>query len=254
MAVTVQSPPKLILPKKRSEVDNRWTSQTFGMIGPAGIGKSEFWSFCEGLYIQTEPGLNHLSVMKTPCNSWEDFREIYKQLIAMNNGEAFPYDTIIIDTIDHMANHANEEIVKRSRVRFPKLANDINTIGDVPNGAGWNQASSLLMNGLDKLAQLPCAVVFIGHLDIKEIKTPTDSYHKQTIGLSKNFVGDLAAWPDHFLNIEGRFSSTGEAIRIVRTKPTMTVEAKSRGGVVPDGWKWGANSKENWEKLRGLFK
>jgi len=44
MTEAVAIPTKMVLPTKKSEKDMRWISQKFGMIGPAGCGKSEFWS------------------------------------------------------------------------------------------------------------------------------------------------------------------------------------------------------------------
>ena len=55
--MNVSLKPKLVLPTERSGVDKRWTSQKIGMIGQAGIGKSEFWAQGEKtLFIQTEAG------------------------------------------------------------------------------------------------------------------------------------------------------------------------------------------------------
>jgi len=240
----------LTLPTVRSEVDRRWISQKFGMIGPPGIGKSKFWSFCNGLYIQTEAGLNHLKVMKMPCRSWEDFRQIYTLLIQAANSGKFPYDTIIIDTIDKFVDMAQQETVERGRNKFK--GNEIHTVGDIPNGAGWAWSMDLVENALAKLDELPAAVVYIGHLEVKEVKEPTRSIHKQTISIGGKMGGMLTAWPDHLLNVQGMFVGN-ELRRVVRTLPSQTIEAKSREGLVKDGWQWEADDEANWKKFRGLF-
>lgn len=242
----------LTLPTQKSEIDNRWTSQKFGMIGASGIGKSKFWSFAKALYIQTEAGLNHLSVYKMPCRSWSEYQKIESLLIQASNGGDFPYDTIIIDTIDRFVDIINEEVLMLGKQKFPGIAEKINTIGDMPNGAGWSMATGLLNNVLSKLESLPCAVVFIGHLETKEVKEATRSIHKQTISIGGKTGGKLVAWCDHFLNISASYSGDS-VMRTVRTRPTTTIEAKSREGVVPDGTKWGANDKENFDKFRKLF-
>lgn len=240
----------LTLPTTRSEVDKRWISQKIGMIGPPGIGKSKFWSFCNGLYLQTEAGLNHLSVMKAPIRSWDDFKQIYTLLIQAHTAGKFPYDTIIIDTADKFIDLANQEAVSRGREKFKNL--EINTVGDIPNGAGWAWAQDLVENALDKLDQLPCAVVYIGHLETKEIKEPTRSVHKQTISIGGKMGGMLTSWPDHLLNITAGFVGS-EVKRTVRTLPTQTIEAKSREGMVKDGWVWDKDDKINWDNFRSLF-
>ena len=240
----------IVLPQKKSEIDNRWTSQKTGMIGPAGIGKSKFWSYSNGLYIQTEAGLNHLSVYKVECRTWDDFKEIYSQLLKTSQNGNFLYDTIIIDTIDRFIDLIHEEAISRGRQKFSKI--DINTIGDIPNGAGWSWATELMENALSKLEALPAHMVFIGHLEQKEVKEPTRSIHKATISVGGKMGTNLIAWCDHFLNIDASFQGN-KAIRKVRTIPSATIEAKSRGGVVKDGWQWDESDEVNYKAFRGLF-
>lgn len=238
------------LPTQRSEIDKRWTSQKFGMIGAPGIGKSKFWSFCNGLYIQTEAGLNHLSVFKMPVRSWEDFKEVYSLLVKANQEGKFPYDTVIIDTIDKFVDLAQQEVITRGRNKFKQI--EINTVGDIPNGAGWAWSQDLVENALGKLEELPCAVVYIGHLELKEVKEPTRSIHKQTISIGGKMGGMLTAWCDHLLNVETQLVGN-EQKRKVRTMPTQTIEAKSREGMVKDGWLWSSDDKANWEQFRKMF-
>jgi len=238
------------LPTTKSGVDNRWISQKFGMIGAAGIGKSEFWSHGNTLYLQCEAGLNHLDVFKVPVRSWDEFRDAVGALITAATKKDFPYDTVVIDTIDKLVDYAQAEVVMRGKEKFKNL--EINTVGDLPNGQGWYQVTNLMENALSKLEELPCAVCYIGHLDNKEIKEPTRSIHKQTISVGGKLGGMLVAWADHFLNIEAQYSGS-DLRRKVRTLPTQTLDAKSRGGVVPDGWVWDAKSQINYDKLRGLF-
>jgi hypothetical protein len=242
----------IVLPTVKSEPDNRWISQKIGMIGPAGIGKSEFWSIGNTLFAQCEAGLNHLKVMKTVITCWDDFREFVGALIQANVKKEFPWDTVVIDTIDKLVDYAQAEAVARGRAKFKAI--EINTVGDIPNGAGWAWAQDLVENGLSKLEELPCAVVFVGHLDNKEIKEPTQSIHKQTISIGGKMGGMLVAWCDHFLNISAQSGQGGEIKRVVRTMPTRTLDAKSRGGMVPDGWVWDAKSEVNYNKLKSLFK
>lgn len=247
-------PAKIVLPVAKGEKDTRWKSQTFGMIGAAGIGKSEFWAQGDKtLFLECERGLNFLEVMKLPVRSWDEFREVYAALIGAKNSGSMPYDTLVIDTIDKFIDLIQEEVIRRGKEKFTKLADDIASIGDIPNGIGWKWATDTLELALAKLQELDIAIVYIGHLETKEIKEPTRSIHKQTISIGGKTGGNLCSWPDHLLNVSA--SMQGQTlVRHVRTKPSETVEAKSRGGIVPDGWKWGPDSKENYAKLRSLFK
>jgi len=240
---------KLVLPTQKSSVDNRWISQKTVVIGPPGIGKSEFFSHGEKtLYVQTEAGLNHLSVMKVPITSWEDFRELYTELIK---AKPLPYDTIVIDTVDKWVDLANAEIVDRGRNKYK--AAEINVIGDIPNGAGWAWSTDLVENALAKLEQLDAHIVLIGHLDRKEVKKPNNvSMHLQTISIGGKTGRAIISWPDHLLNIEAAFKGQ-DMVRTVRTFPTSTIDAKSRGGMVPNNWAWDSDSKVNYTKFRSLF-
>ena len=243
----------ITLPTQVSEVDNRFSSQKVGIIGPPGIGKSEFLSGCSNnLFIQTEAGLNHLRVMKVPCRSFGDLREILTALIQAKQAGKLLYEAVTLDTIDEFLDIINEEVIRRGREKFQKIANDINTIGDIPNGAGWQWSTELIKLTLDKLESLEIALFWIGHMDMKEVKTATDKYHKSTLSIGGKTGLSLLSWPDHLLNIEASYNGS-KLIRKVRTRPTQYLDAKSRGGVVPDGWLWSDDMKENWTKFRGLF-
>ena len=249
MGPIVVEKPRIVLPTQRSEVDDHWFSQKTGVIGPPGIGKSEFFSHGDKtLYIQTEAGLNHLRVMKVPVRSWDDFREVYTQLLQAS---PFPYDTIVIDTIDKFVDLANQEAMERGRQKFKNI--EINTVGDIPNGAGWAWATDLVENALGKLEELPAHIIFIGHLEMKEVKLPTSSIHKLTISIGGRTGSMLMAWCDHILNIQAVSQGT-KSTRTIKTIPTSTLEAKSRGGMVLDGWVWSEVSADNYTKFRSFFK
>ena len=229
----------------------KWLSQKIGMIGPPGIGKSEFWSHGEHtLYLQTEAGLNHLSVYKVPIREWGEFSEVFAQLKTRKDQGTLGFDCIIWDTIDKTVDLANQESISRGRAKFKAI--DINTVGDIPNGAGWTWATELIENMFAKFETLGVCLVYIGHLESREIKSPTSSYHKLASSIGGKTGGFLLSWPDHLLNIEA--SMQGENLRRrVRTLPMQTMDAKSRGGYVPDGMEWSKNSKDNYTRFRSLF-
>lgn len=243
---------KVVLPNQPAEAQNLWIEQKTGIIGPPGIGKSEFPSHNpKTLYLQCEAGLGHLKVMKVPVRSWADWEGTWTALSQANQAGNFLYDTVVVDTIDRFVDYANEETCERGRTKYKSA--EINVVGDIPNGAGWAWSTDLVMNALGKLETLPAHIIYIGHLDRKEIKQPNQvSVHLQTISIGGKTGRELVAWPDHLLNIQTSLGSTNQK-RVVKTIPTSTLEAKSRGGVVKNDWEWSASSKENWEKFRSLF-
>lgn len=242
----------ITLPTKKTDVDSRFTSQRFGMLGLAGIGKSEFWAQDENaLFLNTEGGLNALKVFEIPIRSWSDLREAYGALKIQADTGSFPYSIIVIDTVDRLVDLAQEETVNRAKEFYKKI--EINTIGDIPNGAGWYKQKEMVMGFFNKLELLPCAIAFIAHSDIKRIKDTTAEYDKVTISIGGQLGDDLLAFTDHTLNIEAhRFGDKLQ--RIVYTMPSQSREAKSRGSMIPNGMKWSDNMAENYKAFRGLFK
>lgn len=238
---------------EKSKIDLSFASQKIGMLGQSGIGKSDFFAQEDkAFFIEAEAGLNFISCYKMPARTWNDLREIYGVLKEAETSGKFPYTIIVIDTIDKIVDLAEDEIVKRGKEFYTKIANEINTISDLPNGAGWNKTRELVMNFMSKLEQLPCAVAFISHLSIKRIEDGVRKYDKSTISLWTGIGNDMLAWADHIMNVEAHMMGD-KLIRTIYTKPTQSREAKSRGGVVTDGLKWSDSAKENWGQFRGLF-
>lgn len=242
------------LPKEKSKPDHRFSSQKIGLIGQSGIGKSAFLAQEDkALFLETEAGLNFLEVFKISIRSWNDLREAYASLKEAQQKKDFPYTMIVIDTIDRLVDLAEEEIVYRAKDFYKNIANQINSIGDIPNGGGWSKTRELVANFFSKLEGFNCAIAFVGHLTTKRVDEGVRKYDKNTISLWSSVGNDMLAWADCILHVESHLVGDKLA-RTVFTRPTQTKEAKSRGGFVPDGMKWTDNDKENWQKFRGLFK
>jgi hypothetical protein len=242
----------ITLPTKKTEVNSEFKHQRFGMLGLAGIGKSEFWAQDENaIFLNTEGGLNALKVYEIPIRCWNDLREAYMALKEASDKGAFPYSVIVIDTIDRLIDYAQEEVVARAKEFYKKM--EINAIGDIPNGNGWYKQKEMIMGFLTKLELLPCAISYIAHSDIKRIKETSAEYDKITISIGGQLGDDLLAFTDHTLNIEAH--RIGDKLqRIVYTMPTQSREAKSRGSMIPNGIKWSDNMAENYKAFRALFK
>lgn len=243
------------LPKTKTPIDKTWKNQKFLMLGAGKIGKSAFWAKGEKtLFLECEPGLNHLEVYKVPCRSWSDIRDTYAELYkAAQHPESFPYDTIVIDTIDRFVGMANEETIMRAKEKYKKeIADGINSLGDIPNGSGWYASTELIGNALKKFEALPCAVVLIGHVEKKTIKEPTREVTRDTISIGGQTGTNFLHWSDHTLMMRARLA--GDNIeRCFRTKPTDTMEAGSRGDIVPDGFIIAKDLAASYKEFRGLF-
>ncbi len=244
----------IVLPTEASAPSKRWIDQKHLMIGQGKIGKSAFWACgSKTLFFEFEPGLNHLTCMRVPIRSWGEFRDGMGQLIQLAQGDTFPYDTLIIDTIDMFVIRSGEEIVERARAFFSqKVAERINTIGDIPEGKGWFQQKQLIQIALDKLTQLPAAIVLIGHVQNKEITEPTRRYHKDTINIGGQVGVGFLHWADHTLHVRASYSGQ-EIRRVIRTMPSESLEAGSRGQLVPDHFVLNGNLTESYQTFRQLF-
>lgn len=242
-----------ILPKEKSKVNRNFKDQRFGMIGISGIGKSEFWTHEEkAFFIDCEGGLKAYEIFQSPARSFGDLRDIYIELRKLHIAGNFPYSLIVLDTIDRIVDFAEEEVIEIAKGYYKSIANQIHTIGDVPNGGGWSKTRETVMGFLNNLYEFPCAIAYIGHINIKKIDEGTRKYDKSTITLWASMGKDVLAWGDHTMHVEAQ--RVGEKLqRTVFTLPTQSREAKSRGGMIPNGVRWSEDSAENYREFRKLF-
>ena len=251
MSVSV---PKLILPTEATAPTKRWQDQRFLMIGQAGCGKSTFWSHDpNALFLDTEGNLTHLAVKKVAVRSWEDFREVYGLLYQAQAASTFPYSTLVIDTGDRLLACAEEEVIGRAKEKFKNKADQIHTIGDIPEGVGWSACTKLMMTALDKLDQFPSALVMIAHVKQTKVEEPTSKYDKETISLWGGIGTNVLGWVKHTMHLTSYY--TGDTIhRYVRTLPSKGLESKSHGGLLKDKTEWKtADLKEEFAAFRQIF-
>lgn len=242
------------LPTEKSGIDKRWNSQKFLMMGMAGIGKSDFWQYAKKpLFIGAEQGLNFIDACKVSCTCWDEVEDIIFALLdKAKSPETFPYDVVITDTIDRILMYAEQETMAWACTKYSK-GSEYEGIGDIPGRTGWYIREKYIDKYMKAIEMLPCAKVLIGHVGDKEIEElGQKSYHKRTINIGGKVGANLLAWADHTLHISG--TMVGDKLkRIVYTKPTQSREAKSRGGIVKDGWVWTEDGKENFDQLRKQF-
>ena len=255
------------LPDEPIEASKKWGDQKGLVLGQAGIGKSELMVQGNSLVIDMEGNIKHLKCKKVPATSWSDLQDIYALLIQQKLAGKLAYDGIVFDTVDRVIALAEEQVISLCRAKFDsaiKKGLSINTIGDCPEGIGWDMRKNLIVNMLEKYHQLGIAVWLIGHTQIKEVKTPTSKIDKTTINVGGQLGSILLGWPNHILTMEASWQGS-KLVRRVHTIPTENREAKSHGGIIPDGWELssvnGSSSQEervkvaqaNYAKLRSYF-
>lgn len=165
------------------------------------------------------------------------------------------FDTIVLDTLDRWMDYAREEVIDRAHKKYAKAIENglsIGSIGDIPEGNGWAWLRELITISLGKLSDLGCAINLTGHVQNKQVEDAVKKYERATLNVGGQLGILLTGWSNHTLHIEGIYSGT-ELTRIVYSIPSQSREAKSHGGLVPNGWKWDKDAAVNFKKLRGLF-
>lgn len=247
--ITVES---LGLPTTKSEINKNYSAQKFLMLGASKIGKTEFWAQDDtNFFIRTERGHNHVQNLGMDCTDWNDVEKVIGKLTQASAIKPFPYLTIIVDTGDRLLDFANEHVVQIAQERYK--SREINGIGEIPEGVGWFMLKQLMNNFLGKFEKLPCAKAMIFHLTTDEREDESGKKYKiDTINLGGKTGKAMMAWYDHIMHIKSQF--VGEQLaRTIICKPSKTVEAGSRGQMLPEKIQWTNDSKANWIKFRAFF-
>ncbi len=237
-----------------SEVNLYWRFQKSIMLGPSKIGKTEFWAQGKEktFFIKTEAGHNHVPHIGMECRSLDDFRAIMGKLLAANKAHIFPYDTVVLDTGDRMLNLIDVDCVDRGIEKYPN--NEVNGVGDIPNGSGWFWRTCEINHMLAYLEELPCAVVIIFHVAQEEREDVVGRKYKcDTINLGGKAGKSLLGWADHILHMKTAVAGN-DLVRKMVLKGTKNVEAGTRLAGAPSELRWGNDSAANYAEFRKLFK
>jgi hypothetical protein len=210
-----------LLPQSKSEINQSLLQQIILLYGRPKIGKSTFCSFFpSGLFIQTEPGLAHLSVNKVAIRSWNEFLEVGAEIA---NGK-HSFGPIIIDTVDQLITFANDHICTENHIEY---------IGDMPHGRGWAIVTEMIKQKLTKLASLGYGLIMVSHCDQVEIETKVKKFNRWTVNLGGKNREFILAFPELILFMDSEMRGS-EEIGIVRTKPSLFWEAGDKSKLLPE--------------------
>ncbi len=190
------------------------------------VHNSSFAShFPHAIFLECEPGLNHLEVFKLPTYKWEDFLEACK-LVAKGD---HPFKTIVIDTIDNAFKMCSEHVCAKHGVDYE---------GDLGHGKGWALVKNEWHRVLTRLASLPYGLILISHAQDKTIETRTGEYTKTQPSLPDRARNVVLGLVDIILfgDSVAKKDAAGNVIieRVLRTKPHPTYEAGDRTGRLPE--------------------
>jgi len=149
------------LPTAKTKPTTDLAKQSILLYGVPKLGKSSFASqFPEAVFLECEPGLNHLEVFKVPTYSWEAFLEACK-LIAKGDHN---FRTLVIDTVDNAFKMCSDYVCAKHGIEYE---------GDMGHGKGWALVKNEWNRVLTRLASLPYGLIRISHAVDKTIETRT---------------------------------------------------------------------------------
>lgn len=131
------------------------------VYGLPKVGKTTLLSkFEKCLICSFEPGTNALNnVYVQPVNSWTDWKKMIKQLKMPQVQEKFA--TLGIDTAD---------LAWEACVKWICNENNVEKIGDIPYGQGYDMAKKEFRETFKELAFMGYGLVFVSHSDEKVFK------------------------------------------------------------------------------------
>lgn len=224
----------ITLPTSKTKPEFTLEHLSLLLYGAPKIGKSTFCSRVEGgLFIATEPGLNHLETANVPVTTWREFLEV----MALVAKKEHDYKVLIIDTIDKLCDFCSDHVCER---------NGIQTLGDMGYGKGYALYKSELKRAFTKVFALNMGVIMTSHAQLTEIDTPSGKQTKWMPTFERRARDVLMPMVDiiGFAQNVASINDKGERVeqRVLQTKSSSLWEAGDRTGRLPStiGFKYAA--------------
>lgn len=197
------------------------------------IGKTSLVaSFPKSLIFSFEPGTNGLNnIYKINVTSWKDFKLAVKQLANDKVKEKF--DFVSIDTVD-IAYELCEQYICST--------NGVQSIGDIPYGAGWAKLKKEFSKIFRDIAIAGYGIIFISHAQEKTLKDAANKEYTRIVpacpSVGANIVNKLV---DFIIYIGIEYDGPEDMIgtRYMYFKGNKYVQAGSRFKYIPDKAKFG---------------
>lgn len=201
------------------------------MYGTPKSGKTTTASkFPDALLVAFEKGYSAIpNVKAAPINSWNEFRQLLKQL-EKDEAKAM-YSTIVIDTADI----AYDYCVKYICAKASDAKNDYENIGDIPYGKGYKMAETEFDECLRKILQMDYGLVLISHATDKTFTDTNGNEYQQIVPTLDNRARKICERTCDIIGYtHSEYNAEGGTITYMEMRGTPRYVAGSRFKYTPD--------------------
>lgn len=216
---------ELELPKEKTMEGASFRDLAWFIYGPPGIGKTTFFANVpDTWFMHTDPGLRFVTAYKTPIVLWRQFTGLVDRLVKEPRQ---PYGIIVIDTVD---------LLYTACVAHVCGARNIEHLSDESYGKGYEMVRGEFGTYISRLMNLDYGVAFISHSKEVEIRGRTIKTSKIVPTLPRQAREVVMPMVDiiGYAGYEEGAADTEEAERFMFFRPSETLEAKDRTGMLPD--------------------
>ena len=201
------------------------------MYGTPKSGKTTTASkFPDALLVAFEKGYSAIpNVKAAPVNSWNEFRQLLKQL-EKDEAKAM-YSTIVIDTADI----AYDYCVKYICAKASDAKNDYENIGDIPYGKGYKMAETEFDECLRKILQMDYGLVLISHATDKTFTDTNGNEYNQIVPTLDNRARKICERTCDIIGYtHSEYNAEGGTTTYMEMRGTPRYVAGSRFKYTPD--------------------
>jgi hypothetical protein len=242
--------------------EQTWRGSKILIAGDSGCGKTTLAAQDEKpLFLCFEQGLAQLPVDFINVRSADDLLETVDYLRDLVKNKKFDYTSVVIDGIDDYLVVIDELVMKWAHSKYKKeVMDDVQGIGDIPQGNGWARQRLYCMYYIKELSYLPCALVVLSHTKSVTLGNGANAYQKIKLNAPSDRLGNaIMGFMDHLIVIRTTVRGNSK-VRYLNASDRMDCIGKSRGSdgkepkpLVKDGTVLTDVPKENFDKIRSLF-
>ena len=190
------------------------------IYGAAKTGKTTLASQAgKALLLAFERGYNALpGVYAQDITSWGDTRAVVRELKKPEVKEMF--QTVVFDTIDIAGGLCEKYVCAQ---------NNVDKIGEIPYGQGWNLMKKEFEDVVRTITQLGYAVFFISHEKDKEFKRKDGTSYHQIVPSCPNTFNEIAKNLVDIFAYAEKYEENGQArLRLVIRSTDNSIDCGSR--------------------------